>query len=64
VVLLFGLNLLRIVSLFVTGIHFPSFFDALHEQVWGFILIPATLLLFLGWMQWALRVPTERGVTP
>ena len=52
--LLSGLNLLRIVSLYATGVHFPSIFDALHEQVWGFIIIPATLLLFMGWMKWAL----------
>jgi len=48
------LNLLRIVSLYFTGVHFPSLFDAMHEQVWGYILTPSTFLLFLGWMQWVL----------
>ena len=59
-VLLLGLvNLVRIVSLFFVGIHWPSWFDTLHFQVWQPVFI---LLAVGGWLMWALwaRRPRPR----
>lgn len=50
--LLLVMNLVRIVSLYYTGIYYPSAFDAMHVEVWQalFIIMP----LFL-WVNWARR---------
>ena len=51
--LLLVINLVRIVSLFYTGVYFPKAFDLMHIDVWqaGFIFLP---LCF--WVLWARRV--------
>ena len=51
--LLLALNLVRIMSLFVLGVHFPGIFDMAHEQIWAIILIAASIILFITWMRWA-----------
>ena len=47
------LNLLRIVSLYWTGVHCRFLFDQMHEQIWGIFLILATVALGAGWIRWA-----------
>ncbi len=47
------LNITRVMSLYLIGMHFPTAFDVVHESLWGFILIPATLYLGLTWARWA-----------
>lgn len=46
---LFLLNVVRIVSLFMIGIHIPQMFDVIHFDIWQvlFIVCAATL-----WMYW------------
>ena len=53
------INLVRIISLFYTGIHFPRWFETMHVDVWqpGFILLSLTL-----WVLWALWA-TRRSVS-
>lgn len=51
-------NLVRIVSLYYTGIYFPSLFEMIHADVWQAVYI--FLPLFL-WAMWARRV--ERSST-
>ena len=53
------INLVRIVSLFYTGIYFPKWFETMHVDVWqpAFILLSLTL-----WVLWALWA-TRRGVS-
>jgi len=46
------LNLVRIVSLYVIGVHFHSLFEAAHLGVWQTVFILATIVL---WFVWALR---------
>lgn len=53
-----ALNVLRIVSLYFTGAHFPGAFAAMHERVWGTLLICGTLVLSFFWIKWA--TPAER----
>jgi exosortase/archaeosortase family protein len=43
------LNMLRIVTVFWTGVHHPTFFTTLHEELWPGLLVLALLLLILGW---------------
>jgi exosortase/archaeosortase family protein len=51
--LLLALNLVRIMSLFFVQVHYPGVFDLVHEEVWAFILIIATIALYVVWMKWA-----------
>ncbi len=50
---LLTVNLIRIVSLFYTGVYFPSAFEMMHLEVWqaGFIFLPLVM-----WILWATRV--------
>jgi exosortase/archaeosortase family protein len=48
-----ALNLARIMSLYLVGVHFPSAFDAVHEDVWSVLLITATVGITATWIGWA-----------
>jgi len=54
------LNLVRILTLFYTGIYFPKAFEPLHIDVWQslFIFLPLTF-----WLVWALRAMRSSGTT-
>lgn len=54
------LNLVRILTLFYTGIYFPKAFEPLHIDVWQslFIFLPLTF-----WLVWALRAMRRTGTT-
>lgn len=43
------LNLVRIVTLYGIGVHWPSFFDSAHMEIWPAIFILAAILLFISW---------------
>ena len=51
--LLLGLNLVRIVSLYFTGVWFPRFFETMHVDVWQALFIVIAMIL---WLAWAWRV--------
>ncbi len=55
VITIFGLNMLRIVSLFFVGAYMPSFFPMAHLEIWPMILVVATLLLWVAWIHGARR---------
>ncbi len=61
-VVLAVINLVRIVSLFYTGIHFPRAFEVVHADVWQPIFILLALTLWVIWALWAARRrnPAER----
>lgn len=48
---LFGLNLIRIISLFITGLYAPQFFDFMHVEFWQALFIILTVLLFIQWLK-------------
>lgn len=54
------LNLVRILTLFYTGIYFPKAFEPLHIDVWQslFIFFPLTF-----WLVWALRAIRPSSTT-
>ncbi len=48
-------NLVRIVTLFFTGIYYPKWFEAAHVDVWQPIFILLALALWVAWACWATR---------
>ncbi len=54
-----ALNLIRVVSLFWIGRHYPSLFSSSHTVVWQSIVVLFGVLLFLAW---AARRPQTAAV--
>lgn len=59
IALLMTLNIVRIISLYLTGVYAPSWFDFMHVDFWqaGFILF--TVFLWIYWMRWAVKSNTD-----
>lgn len=55
VALILTLNLARIVSLFLIGLHFPRFFDAAHLEIWPATFIIVAIFFWIGWIGWTRR---------
>jgi len=53
--LLLTINLVRIVSLFYTGIYWPKAFDTMHVDVWQPAFIVLSLFLWTLWAIWATK---------
>lgn len=53
------LNLVRIISLYFTGVFFPDAFEVMHVDVWQPVFILFTVLLWIAWAWWALRPRAE-----
>lgn len=49
------INLLRIVSLFFIGIHFPNAFHLIHFEVWQAAFVVLAIVAWAIWVQWATR---------
>jgi len=49
------INLVRIVTLFYAGIHWPTWFEAVHVDVWQPIFIVLSLVFWIVWAWWATR---------
>lgn len=47
------MNLVRIVTMFYTGIHIRSLFDIMHTQVWPSLFVSISVLLWICWAVWA-----------
>lgn len=60
IALLFALNIVRIVTLYLTGKYIPSIFDMMHTDIWQILFIVFTLYLWLVW----LRKVNEQEQTP
>ncbi len=48
-------NLARIVTLYYIGVHWPKAFDTMHIDVWQAVFVFLPLILWLGWVRWAIR---------
>lgn len=53
--LLAVINLVRIVTLFYTGIFFPRWFESMHVDVWQPVFILLALTFWVIWAWWATR---------
>ena len=49
--LLFVLNIIRVSSLYITGIRNPELFETLHLGVWQVVFILAAVILWFIWLQ-------------
>jgi exosortase H (IPTLxxWG-CTERM-specific) len=56
-----GVNLVRVVALFLTGVYFPSLFDSSHTVIWQSIVILCGVLL---WIYWAHRFAGRPRTSP
>jgi len=59
-VLMAILNSIRIVSLFLIGVHFPQLFNIMHLDVWQGLFIVFSIILWVLWLLWAMQRPIER----
>ena len=63
--LLLMLNQVRIVSLYYTGIYFPSAFGAMHVDVWQPLFIVLALFFWVMWAWWTSSTePGRSDVAP
>ena len=58
IMILQGINLLRVVSLVYIGINHPKYFDESHTYIWQIVIIGFSLLL---WMAWARGLMEPHG---
>lgn len=59
--LLFALNIVRVVSLYLIATRRPTWFEFAHRDLWQPIFIVATLLL---WFAWIMLLPRARAPIP
>ncbi len=57
IILLQILNLIRIVSLFWIGLHWPEIFNSVHMEIWPVVFLLVAILLFIGWREWTPHAP-------
>lgn len=48
-------NLVRIISLFFVQLHYPTFFQFMHIEVWQVAFITLAVVLWAVWIRWAGR---------
>ncbi len=53
--ILLVVNLVRLVSLFFIGVHWPKALDVMHEDLWQAAFIVLAIVLWAIWVQWATR---------
>ena len=53
IVILFTLNIIRIVSLFLTGVYFHKAFEFMHVEVWQVLFILFAIGLWIFWIKWS-----------
>ena len=51
-VLLQSLNLVRIVTLYWIGLHWPDVFKPAHMEIWPTLFIVVAITLFVRWKEW------------
>ncbi|MBT8484463.1 MAG: exosortase H [Phycisphaerales bacterium] len=61
VAILVVLNLVRIISLYYTGVFWPEAFETMHVDVWQPVFILAAMLLWIAWAIWATRRPRSNS---
>lgn len=58
--LMFILNIIRIVTLYAIREYFPSIFDIMHTDVWQIIFIAFTMFL---WLRWLKQIMSEKTLS-
>jgi len=52
---LLALNLLRIITLFFIGIHYPKMFHVAHVELWPAVFIFLAIFCWALWIQWTMK---------
>jgi exosortase/archaeosortase family protein len=55
--IILAMNLARLVSLFLIGLHYPRIFAVAHLEIWPAAFIILAVLLLVAWIGWARRIP-------
>lgn len=50
------LNLVRVISLLLTGVGIPEHFDTIHLKIWQPVMLLAAIAMWLLWQRWASEV--------
>ena len=53
IVILYVLNQVRIISLYLVGIYFPKAFELMHVEVWQILFIIFAIGLWILWIKWS-----------
>lgn len=53
--ILFVLNIIRIVTLYIAGIYYPGFFEVMHLAVWQVAFILVAVLLWFLWLHYVVN---------
>jgi exosortase/archaeosortase family protein len=53
IIFLFLVNLVRIISLYITGLYFPKAFPIMHEDIWQGLFIFCVIGTMIFWIRWA-----------
>lgn len=62
--ILMVVNVIRIVTLFLTRVHWSSAFDVMHLDIWQVAFILFAIVLWAGWASWTKRRTTARVHVP
>jgi len=58
-VLLQVLNLVRLVTLYLIGVHLPGLFNSAHMELWPTAFIVIAIVLFVGWKEGSHRLQSH-----
>jgi exosortase H (IPTLxxWG-CTERM-specific) len=56
--MMFLLNIVRIFTLFIAGVHFPDFFETMHLAVWQVLFIMFAIMLWVLWIKLMVKKTT------
>lgn len=59
--ILMVVNVVRIVTLFLTRIHWQKMFDVMHLDIWQALFIILAILLWAYWASWASKVQRRKA---
>lgn len=54
------MNLVRVISLYYTGIYWESAFEIMHHDVWQTLFVILSILAWLFWALWAVKKTARR----
>ncbi len=49
------LNFVRVITLFITGVHYPDMFEIMHIEVWQVVFLILAIVFFFLWLKWAVK---------
>ena len=58
--ILFLLNIIRIATLFIVGIHYPDLFESMHLAVWQVVFIFVAIVLWFLWLKFVVTKPAVK----